>query len=35
MLISKLKPNDSIGLTTFTTVGNVVFPPILKSKINQ
>ena len=34
MLISKLRPNDSIGLITFNDQAQVIFEPILKSEIS-
>lgn len=33
MFISKLRPNDSIGLTTFDTKGQVILTPIFKKNL--
>jgi hypothetical protein len=31
MFISKLRPNDSVGLVTFNNIGHVIFEPVFKS----
>lgn len=35
MFISKLRPNDSVGIVTFTTVGKVLLEPTFKEKLPQ
>lgn len=31
MFISKLRPNDSVGLVTFNNKGQIIFEPVFKS----
>lgn len=35
MFISKLRPNDSVGLTTFNTQGQIVFLPTYKKNLSN
>ncbi len=35
MLISKLRPNDSIGIVTFTHEGQVLLNPVFKSQLDN
>ena len=35
MFISKLRPNDSVGIITFTTDGKVLLEPTYKDKLPQ
>ena len=34
MFVSRLRPNDSIGLTTFNTQGQVIFAPTFKKDLS-
>jgi len=35
MFISKLRPNDSVGLVTFNSQGQVIFKPVYKSHFDN
>jgi hypothetical protein len=35
MFISKLRPNDSVGLVTFNDQGHVIFKPVFKSDFDN
>lgn len=35
MFISKLRPNDSVGLTTFNTEGQIIFAPTLMKNLSN
>ena len=35
MLISKLRPNDSIGIVTFAHKGRVLLNPVFKSQVDS
>jgi len=35
MFISKLRPNDSVGIITFNDVGQVILKPVYKHKLSN